>query len=175
MPFADILPSNRFLEAISYLKHEGIVSGQGGNYLPKSNVTRGELLKMVLLAGKLRLADSRTSQFSDVPLESSFLTYVNTAVALKAVSGYPDGTFRPNNSVTRAEGLKIVLGVIQVPLDTVDGPVYMDVSKSDWFAPQALWNRDHDILPAKNSNFLPNSLLTREEIAGIIFEAVKNK
>ncbi len=127
---------------------------------------------MVLLAGKIRLSDSKSSVFSDVPVGDGFLMYVNTAIALKAVSGYSDGTFRPNAYVTRAEGLKIVLGVMQVALDTVTGPVYADVGMKDWFAPYALWNQIHEILLPQGANFLPNAELTREEVAGILFEVV---
>lgn len=173
MPFADVSASNAYLDAIRYLKEYGIATGQGGKFFPKSHVSRGELLKMILLAGNLRLSDSATSVFPDVPVGSSFLTYVNTAIALKAISGYPDGTFRPNDPVTRAEGLKIVLGVMQTALDSVDGPVYADVGKNDWFAPHALWNRDHEVLATSGGNFAPNAELTREEVAGIVYEAVR--
>lgn len=172
LPFSDVLPTNTYFTAITYLKDHEIATGQDGKFSPKSQVTRGELLKMILLAGKLRLSDSSTTIFSDVPVGSSFLTYVNTAISLKAISGYPDGTFRPNNPVTRAEGLKIVLGVMQTALERVEGPVYADVGKNDWCAPYALWNRDHEVLSATGGNFHPNSPLTREEVAGIIYQAV---
>jgi hypothetical protein len=172
LPFSDVLPTNTYFAAIMYLKDHEIATGQNGKFSPKSQVTRGELLKMILLAGKLRLSDSSTTVFSDVPLGSSFLTYVNTAIALKAISGYPDGTFRPNNPVTRAEGLKIVLGVMQTALERVDGPVYADVGMNDWCAPYALWNRDNEVLSTSGGNFSPNTPLTREEVAGIIYQAV---
>lgn len=170
--FSDVLDTNTYFTAITYLKDHEIATGQNGKFFPKSQVTRGELLKMILLAGNLRLSDSSITAFSDVPLGSSFLTYVNTAIALKAISGYPDGTFRPNNPVTRAEGLKIVLGVMQIALERVDGPVYADVGKNDWCAPYALWNRDHEVLSTSGGNFFPNTPLTREEVAGIIYQAV---
>ena len=171
VPFSDVSANSAYLKAIAYLKSHGIASGQGGKFLPKSNVTRGEILKMVLLAGKLRMSDSKSSIFSDVPVGDGFLPYVNTAVALKAVSGYPDGTFRPNDFVTRVEGLKIVLGVLKIPLDPVTGPVYADVGMGDWFAPHAQWSRDNEVLAPKGANFLPNAKLTREEVAGIIYVA----
>jgi len=62
---------------------------------------------------------------------------------------------------------------MQVTLDQVNGPIYMDVAKGDWFAPYALWNRDHDLLSAKNGQLFPNALLTREEIAGIIYATIQ--
>jgi hypothetical protein len=46
--------------------------------------------------------------------------------------------------------------------------VYLDVSKTDWFAPQVLWSRENEVLGKIGSNFEPNKPLTRGEVAGII-------
>lgn len=172
--FSDVPSTNRYATAIAYLRDQGIATGQSGKFSPKMNVSRGELLKMALLAADMEISNDLGSHFSDMPAGSPFLPYVNTAVALKAVSGFADGTFKPNNPVTRAEGLKIVLGILAVDLEVVDGPVYADVGKKDWFAPHALWNRDHEILLPSGANLLPNEPMTREEVAGIIYGAVNS-
>lgn len=148
-PFSDVSPDSPYLDAISFLKTQGIASGQNGKFSPKSKVTRGELLKMVLLAGKITLSSVSKQIFSDVPVNDSFAQFVATASEKKIVSGYPDGTFRPNNPVTRAEGLKICLKTLGIELEEVNGPVYADVGKGDWVAPYALWNRDNEAIPAK--------------------------
>src|SRR5206468_3599144 len=46
-------------------------------------------------------------QFSDVPPGSTFYDYVRCLACRGIVSGYPDGTFRPNNLVTRGQACKI--------------------------------------------------------------------
>lgn len=172
--FSDVTSTNRYATAIAYLRDQGIAKGQAGKFLPKTNVSRGELLKMALLAADREISMDTKSHFSDVPTGSPFLAYVNTAIELKAVSGFSDGTFKPNNPVTRAEGLKIVLGILAVDLETVEGPVYADVSKKDWFAPHALWNRDNEVLVPSGANLMPNAPMTREEVAGIIYAAVNS-
>jgi len=174
LPFSDVPTSNRYFKAIGYLKAQGVAKGQDGKFSPRLNVSRGELLKMALLAADVAISTDGTSHFSDMPTGSPFLPYVNTAIALKAVSGYADGTFKPNNPVTRAEGLKIVLGIMGAKLESVNGPVYADVGKGDWAAPYALWNRDHEVLAVSGSNLAPNAPLTREEVAGIIYEAANS-
>jgi glucose/arabinose dehydrogenase len=49
-----------------------------------------------------------TLTFSDVPPNSTFYPYVRCLACLGIISGYPDGTFRPNNNVTRGQIAKIV-------------------------------------------------------------------
>ena len=87
------------------------------------------------------------------------------------MGGYSDGTFRPDAPVTRAEGLKIVLTILGVSLESVDAPVYLDVGRMDWVAPFALWSRDLSVLALINGAFAPNAPLTRAEVAEIIYRA----
>jgi hypothetical protein len=49
-----------------------------------------------------------TIEFSDVPPNSTFYPYVRCLVCRGIVSGYADGTFRPNNEVTRGQLSKVV-------------------------------------------------------------------
>jgi N-acetylneuraminic acid mutarotase len=53
-------------------------------------------------------ATSCAISFSDVPVGSTFYPYIHCLACLGLVSGYPDGTFRPNNNVTRGQLSKIV-------------------------------------------------------------------
>jgi len=46
--------------------------------------------------------------FADVPFDSWFFPYVDRAVQLNIVEGYGDGTFRPQQPITRAEAAKLV-------------------------------------------------------------------
>ena len=112
--------------------------------------------------------------FTDISRTSPFLPYINTARASKAVSGYTDGTFKPEAAVTRAEGLKILLSILGVTLDGVNGPVYLDVAKRDWSAPYVLWSSDNAVLSVVAGNFTPNAPLTRAEVAEIIYRAQGN-
>ncbi len=51
-----------------------------------------------------------------------------------AISGYPDGTFKPSSTVNRAEFLKLVFRAKGAP-EPVSGDCFVDVKESDWFAP----------------------------------------
>lgn len=86
VPFSDVTLDSPYITAITFLKTQGIVSGQGGKFSPKSKVTRGELLKMVLLSSKTPLSSTSKQIFSDVPANDPFAQFVATASEKKIVS-----------------------------------------------------------------------------------------
>ena len=51
---------------------------------------------------------------SDVPDTASYATAVNTLVALNVINGYEDGTFLPDNLITRAEVTKVVIAALNM-------------------------------------------------------------
>jgi hypothetical protein len=59
--------------------------------------------------------DCSTQHFSDVPPSNAFYCYVETAFSHGIISGYSDGTFRPNNSATRGQISKIVYQAVTGP------------------------------------------------------------
>ncbi len=73
-------------------------------YLPGLPINRGQLTKLVVNAGGYTLSTPTTGPtFTDVPPSSPFYTYIETAHVQRVINGYPDGTFRPNNSIRRDE------------------------------------------------------------------------
>ena len=107
--FSDVADTNEFAVFIHDLQSQGIVAGVGttGMYMPERNVTRGEMMKMVINAmkksgeGKSALTDVLSTaalpgapHFSDVPAGSSFYDQVEMAYALGIVNGRtaPSGT-----------------------------------------------------------------------------------
>ena len=58
--------------------------------------------------GFLTLLDPTRPSFTDVPRGAPFYNYIETARAQTLIAGYADGTFRPNNSVTRGQLSKML-------------------------------------------------------------------
>ncbi|MGI8589217.1 MAG: S-layer homology domain-containing protein [Chloroflexia bacterium] len=119
--FHDVLPDNNFFTVIEAAAHAGIVSGytcgrpgqpcdqfNRAYFLPYANVTRGQLSKIVVIAAQWTVINPPNPTFSDVQPNSTFYTVIETAVCHGVVSGYNDGTFRPNNNATRGQIAKIV-------------------------------------------------------------------
>lgn len=83
--------------------HESYMSGEAGaRFYPDRAMTRAEMAQVLynLLASYPPVTGG---SFSDVSAGAWYATAVNTLVELDVLSGYEDGTFRPNNAVTRAE------------------------------------------------------------------------
>lgn len=107
--FSDVGPGDWFYEYVETAFAHGIVGGYtDGTFRPYSNVTRGQLSKMIVLARCWPLLDPPEAHFRDVAPGSTFYTYVETAQSKGVVGGYGDGTFRPNNEATRGQLSKML-------------------------------------------------------------------
>ena len=101
--FPDVSDSNRFVKEIQYLLDEGIITGYSdGQFHPKGQVTRGQAAIMIGRAMGYA-GEPQKTQFEDVDSSVALSGYVAAAVEDGIINGYPDGTYRPANAVTRAE------------------------------------------------------------------------
>jgi len=99
--FLDVPKSHAFYSSIQQLYRANIVNGHGGKFYPNQPITRGELSKMLVASLKLDLAN--TTKFKDVPKNHMFNVYIGALVKSGITFGYQDGTFKPNQHVTRGE------------------------------------------------------------------------
>ena len=89
-------------------------------------------------------------------------------LSLKAMKGYPDGTFRPDQAITRGELAQAISGALYLPkAKIVDLP---DVSK-DYWAAQAISNALPYLATYPDGSFRPESPATREEVAVALVKA----
>lgn len=86
-------------------EHDAYIFGYQGKFRPTGQITRGETAQLFYTL--LREKPEPTAGFSDVPEAAWFYTPVCTLASLGAINGYPDGTFKPGKSITRAEFVTI--------------------------------------------------------------------
>lgn len=93
-----------------------LTSKADGNFHPDDPVTRAELATMIglLLEGKDIPCVDDTSPFKDVPEGSAHERYITCLKVKGYVDNYPDGEFKPNNFVTRAEAAKLLAPLIDL-------------------------------------------------------------
>ena len=92
----------------------GVIEGfPGGDLGLTRDITRAEFARISVLAQGLGEAASALqgtiTPFSDVGTNLWFTGWINVASAHGIVRGYPDGTFRPNNNITYAEAVTMIL------------------------------------------------------------------
>ena len=87
--------------------HFAYIVGYGnGEVRPQNNITRAEVATIFfrLLTDDVRDENlTKTNRYSDVAATSWYNTAVSTLSSMGIITGYPDGTFRPNTAITRAE------------------------------------------------------------------------
>ena len=191
--FKDVDSTNANFTAIEWMARNGVIKGYAdGTYKPGNPVNRAEMLKMIFIAdGNEKNAEASLATgklFPDTPKSEWYAKYVTLARQRATVQGYPDGTFRPGNSINKAEAYKIVLKEFynettmtytathsDIP---TSGAIPPDVKKTDWFVQYvnfaALKNiYDAGVLsPGMNgSYFWPAHNLTRGELAELIYRA----
>ncbi len=170
--FSDIPGSHTYSTAIKYLKDNNIVKGyEDGTFRPDNTLNRAEALKLILEANSIFAESSENSSFSDVSNTAWFAPYIQTALKREIVKGYPDGSFKPGNTVSRAEFLKMAIATGDFPLPEITSDPYPDIAKEVWYAPYFAFARDQKLLRTSTGNTaIPNGLITRGEAAEIIYK-----
>ncbi len=111
--------------------------------------------------------------FTDVP--NSFWAYgdIENLSGLGYVSGYPDGTFMPNNQITRAEFCAVMDKVLNLTPYTPQTPTFTDVNPGDWFY-QAVETAVYAGIAKGygDGTFRPNAPISRQEIACVLVQAL---
>lgn len=168
--FGDVPVTNVNYKAIMDLKTRGVIGGYpDGTFKPDQVVNRVEALKILLGAAKISTASSlKKAVFSDIDATQWYMPYLNKAVELKIVAGYPDGTFKPTQTVNLVENLKILILALGVDVSKLDVPAdpYVDAPKTQWYAQYLQYAKNSHLIDADASNnIFPAQGMTRGKLA----------
>ena len=136
-----------------------------GTFGPSQNMTRAEAAQM-FYALLLDKNVAHTVSFSDVPADAWYAEAVNTLASLGMINGYPDGTFRPDAPITRAEFCVIALAFAYEPEDFDCD--FRDVSTRDWFYDYVAQATSYGWISGSDRSFRPNECITRAEVSVIV-------
>ena len=96
---------------------------------------------------------------------------IKELIALGAIGGYPDGTFKPDNSITRAEFVSILVKAFE--LESQSEKYFAD-TVNHWAAKAISTAAYHGIINGYGDNeFRPDEYITREQMAMMIMQAAK--
>ena len=172
--FSDIDKQHPQYAAIESLKNLGIINGyQDGTFQSNKPVTRAEAVKMILKTAKIELASDAQTDFTDIAADAWYTPYIATAKYRKIVNGYA-GTneFRPNNTVTKAEFIKMSLFALGKDVSKHVGAknIASDVHAGDWYAAYISYAKTLGIItPSQAGDLKPNQPLTRGECSDILY------
>lgn len=104
--FKDLSNTRWSATAISYMNELGLIKGYpDGTFKPEKSITRAEFAAMATRFANL--FGGGLQGFVDVPYTHWANDVIAKAASAGWVSGYPDGTFKPENKITRAEVVSI--------------------------------------------------------------------
>ena len=161
---------------------EGYLSGNGG-FQGDNTSTRAETLKTLMVASctPSNIAQGTQSDFKDISSDNWAKDYIDSAHQLKIVNGFEDGTYRPDQNITRMETIAMlerVVGNTNPPASCETQP-FVDISPDNWaysLSRDAYCNNiiTGEIVDGKRYLY-PNELMTKNEIANLIYNYYVSK
>ncbi|WP_339825195.1 glycosyl hydrolase 53 family protein [Paenibacillus sp. FSL R7-0163] len=178
--YTDLKAADWATLAIESLTAKGIVQGIGnGIFNPQGEVTRAEFVSMLLSALELK-AERGTGSFKDVNLDAWYSSVVITAGKLGVVQGHADGTFGPNDKLSREEMAAIsyrALKLVEKVNDQTDVNVisFKDKDLISMYASEGITALAQTgiINGFEDGNFRPQAHTTRAEAAYIILNLLQ--
>lgn len=168
--FNDVPADHWAADFIKVLADAGIINGdEDGNFNTEGKITRAEFTKMVAVLFGLEIKDDATVDFSDCGEDDWFVKYVAAAVEAGYINGVGEGTFAPNDTISREDACTILgralgLAAENANLNFADADAVAD------YAAQyiALLSELGFINGYEDGTFAPKNEITRAEAAKII-------
>ena len=136
--FSDVPADAWYANAVGYMEQFGIIKGYpDGTFGPYDEITRAQF---ATIAARFDNLTSGDSVFTDVPAGHWAADYINFAASKGWVTGYTDGTFRPDEFITRSEVTAFVCRILDRMADADYiaehkdelERTFTDVKESDW-------------------------------------------
>ena len=119
-----------YSKAVNYAVGKGIINGYpDGSFKPNAQITRAEFTQM--LSQYVTKSGNKAANFNDINnhwAKAAIVKVYNNNI----IDGYPDGSFRPDANITRAEAVKMLNITFNKTGGTYTNTFY-DVKASDWF------------------------------------------
>ena len=134
--FSDVTAQAWYYNAVAELTKSGVIRGyEDGTFRPDQAITRAEFT--AIAARFAKISTDRTVDFSDVSVNMWYYDAVRTAISYGWVTGYEDGTFRPEQSIARGETATTVNRMLaRIPdLNAINqgaGTRFADVGSGYW-------------------------------------------
>lgn len=168
--FSDVKQDDEKFDAIYFLSNTGVIEGylkEGSSdreYRPENDINRAEFLKLIIEGTNKADFVEVSGCFPDVPDDEWYAPYVCLAKENGWISGYPDGTFKPEQTINEAEALKILGNVMDWEITTAS-------QGEEWYELYLNYAEEKNLLSDKEVS----ELMTRGDIADVVFKNIQVK
>jgi hypothetical protein len=161
-------------DEIIALAKAGIIQGATPqSFEPQRTVNRAEYVALIVRMMRMENPNALTTAFTDVAKDDWFASVVATAVEKQFVSGVGEGSFAPNDMVTREQAAKIITNVLRTveKTDSDNSVPFTDQSDiSSWAAQDISYLVQKGLLQGyEDGSFKPKKELSRAEAAALIY------
>ena len=176
--FSDVSENKWYYDYVLDAANLGIINGRGdGIFAPEEDVTRGDFAVMLTnMLGVKNMPSVENNPFADVNEDKYYSDAIAYCYKEGYIGGYPDGTFKPEQSITRQEAAKIMAEAME--LTEVSDELFNDDAKIGGWASEFVYQcRAAGIFggDADTGNFRPTDAISRAETAKIMVEAYNLK
>ncbi|KQY94295.1 hypothetical protein ASD24_01660 [Paenibacillus sp. Root52] len=173
--FTDLQYSKWAEDGIQYMAERGTVAGYGnGIFQPEKSVTRAQAVTFMvreLYPDELQ-QPVQGGNYSDVPTTHPFYREITIAAKNGLASGFPDGTFRPNAPISRAETAAFLTR--SYPLEEGKQPASWTDTESHWAAAPILMLSSNGLVGGyADGTYRPNRSVTRAEYAVFMSRVIR--
>ncbi len=175
-PFPDTAINTLRGKAAAELYRRAIIGGYpDGEFKGDRPVNRAEAAKFLLLARYGTVADiGNNGRFPDVLDGQWYAKYVVTAAEKGIINGYPDGLFRPGDTVNTAEFLKMLTLTFDLRI-SAPAFTYRDVPPDAWYTAYADIADDFQLFPDRTQYLKPDAPLSRADVAIAIYQYLSKR
>ena len=178
--FSDVSSSDWFYDAVNYVFSKGIMVGVTENsFAPNSSLTRAMIVQMLYsLEGSPEVTG--TAPFTDVAIGQWYTNAITWAASNNIVSGMGDGTFAPNNNITREQLAMILYNYAQLKGNAVTASgnlaAFTDGNEvSDWAETAVRWAVGEGLMSGRGNGVLdPTETTTRAEAASMFMRFMES-
>ena len=176
--FTDMADSAWAIEAVNSLSDKGIVSGVGDHmFAPARNITREEMLTMLLRAYGVDVTGSATDKFADVDAGAWYAPYVAKGVELGVTDGISATEFGTGKNITRQEAAAMASRIAKAfgKSFTSESETFADDAEIASWAKTAVYElKNAGVIGGVGDNkFAPAGNCTRAQAAQIIYQLIK--
>lgn len=162
---------------IASLSQQGIVNGMGSyRFMPEREITRAEAVTMIVNAYKPIGGSVVAKSFNDVSSSHWANDAIRKAMKQGWVQGFPDGSFKPDQPVTRAE-MAVMIGHAEgVVTSAMWTRPFTDVELYEWYTPMlSAMKAEGKLKGVEQNRFLPNEQASRAEFTSLLYRYYMNK
>jgi hypothetical protein len=173
--FSDVPADAWFAPYVQELANAGVLDTTKDTYRPADLVNRAEMAKLAVKAAGITEEVATAAPFNDVAMGQWYTDVIYTAAKNgivsgdKTAAGVPTGTYRPGDSLNRAEAAKIIINAFQFAEDTAGGPHFPDVASDAWYYIFVETSFNNGIVAGyPDGTFGPEKNINRAEIAKML-------